>query len=94
MRTNLNVPYEQKDIARRLGAQWDIARKTWYIEDVTDIKQFMRWMPAHLTSPTKSVISKNATKLPVMSKKQKRKLAKREKSFKKIVANRIAREGK
>ena len=48
MRTNLNVPFAQKDRARKLGAQWDAAKKIWYIEDVEDVRPFMQWMAPHL----------------------------------------------
>lgn len=54
MRTYLNVPYEQKDAARKLGARWDGIRKQWYVENVENIGGFMRWMPAHLLGPVKS----------------------------------------
>ena len=54
MRTNLNVPYEEKDKARALGAQWDSARKTWYIENVENIKLFLPWINDKLKQPTKS----------------------------------------
>ena len=45
MRTDLRVPYAEKDEAKRLGARWDPARKVWYIENVADTAQFSRWMP-------------------------------------------------
>lgn len=49
MKTYLNVPFKEKDKAKRLGACWDIARKTWYIENVTNIEVFSKWMrPEHL----------------------------------------------
>jgi len=48
MKTYLKVPFSEKDQARRLGARWDIARKTWFIEDVENIASFLRWIPAHL----------------------------------------------
>jgi len=50
MRTNLKVPYEEKDDAKKLGARWDAARKTWYVENVENIAQFMRWMPNEVGS--------------------------------------------
>ena len=50
MRTNLKVPYEEKDDAKKLGARWDAARKTWYVENVENIEQFMRWMPNEVGS--------------------------------------------
>lgn len=45
MRIDLNVPFKEKDEANRLGANWDRARKTWYVEDVEDLKPFWRWIP-------------------------------------------------
>ena len=50
MRTNLKVPYEEKDDAKKLGARWDAARKTWYVENVENIAKFMRWMPNEAAS--------------------------------------------
>lgn len=44
MRINLNCPYAEKDQAKSLGARWDAARKTWYIENVEDLTPFMRWV--------------------------------------------------
>ena len=41
-RTNLNVPYEEKDIAKSYGAKWDKNRKTWYV--LGDTKKFLRWV--------------------------------------------------
>lgn len=49
MRVNLQVPYEQRDLARRRGAHWDKTRKTWFVENVADLGPFLRWMPRHLT---------------------------------------------
>ncbi len=46
MRTDLRVPYAEKDEAKRLGARWDPARKVWYIENVADTAPFSRWMPS------------------------------------------------
>ena len=46
MRTNLRVPFAEKDDAKRLGAKWDPARKVWYIEDKADISPFSRWLPS------------------------------------------------
>lgn len=48
---NLNVPYEAKDQARRLGACWDAARKTWYVENVENMEAFLPWIPAYLKRP-------------------------------------------
>lgn len=55
MRTNLKVPFEDKFKAKQLGAKWDAARKTWYIEDVDNIEKFLDWIDDKLKQPTKSV---------------------------------------
>ena len=46
MRTNLKVPFAEKDEAKRLGARWDPANKVWYVKDVADLSAFARWSPA------------------------------------------------
>ena len=48
---NLNVPFDEKDSARRAGAKWDLARKTWFVERVEDLTPFLKWMPERLTRP-------------------------------------------
>ena len=45
MRINLTTPFAEKDKAKALGARWDVARKTWYIEDVEDLTPFRQWIP-------------------------------------------------
>lgn len=52
MRVNLNVPFSEKDKARRLGARWDAARNTWYVENVENLEAFLRWIPDRLKRPT------------------------------------------
>lgn len=54
MRVNLNVPYAEKDQAKRLGARWDAARRVWYVVDLPNLTPFLRWMPAHLKKPVKA----------------------------------------
>lgn len=51
MKVYLNVPYEQKDSAKRKGARWDGSRKQWFVENAENLADFMRWMPKHLTQP-------------------------------------------
>jgi hypothetical protein len=43
--TKLNVPYAEKDEARRLGARWDAERKTWYVPSGLLLTVFERWLP-------------------------------------------------
>ena len=45
MRTDLKVPFSEKEEAKVLGARWDGARKTWYIVDQEDLTPFLRWLP-------------------------------------------------
>jgi hypothetical protein len=40
----LNVPFAEKDEAKRLGARWDSARKKWYVPQGTDLNAFSRWI--------------------------------------------------
>jgi hypothetical protein len=70
MKTYLNVPYHQKDAAKRLGARWDGVAGRWYVDNAENIAAFMQWMPAHLRLP--------ANKEPVkfMSDREKREIEK------------------
>lgn len=45
MITYLNVPYAEKDRAKRSGARFDMSRKQWYVPDGIDLCMFMRWVP-------------------------------------------------
>jgi hypothetical protein len=48
---NLQVPFADKDQAKKLGARWDAARKVWYVENKTDMAPFSRWAPnSHVQS--------------------------------------------
>ena len=51
MRTNLIVPYADKDKAKSLGAKWDVALRMWYVENVENIDNFLQWMPDYLKRP-------------------------------------------
>lgn len=41
----LNVPFMEKDDAKRLGARWNSASKRWYIPAGVDNALFARWLP-------------------------------------------------
>lgn len=45
----LNVPFMEKDEAKRLGARWNSASKRWCIPVGVDAEPFMRWLPADFT---------------------------------------------
>jgi hypothetical protein len=47
MRTNLTVPFAEKDAAKSLGARWDPALRVWYISNVPDLAPFARWIHAN-----------------------------------------------
>ncbi|MBN8283763.1 DUF5710 domain-containing protein [Zoogloea sp.] len=47
MRTNLQVPFAEKDEAKRLGARWDATKRVWYVQNMTDPAVFKRWLPEH-----------------------------------------------
>lgn len=41
----LNVPFEEKDQAKSLGAQWDGSKRQWFVHDKnTDLYLFDKWM--------------------------------------------------
>jgi hypothetical protein len=44
----LNVPYVDKDEAKRLGARWDDAQRKWFISQIMDFRPFSRWLPDEL----------------------------------------------
>jgi len=44
MRIDLNVPYSEKDEARKLGARWDAKRQLWYLEEAVNLGDFLKWM--------------------------------------------------
>lgn len=50
-RQYLNVPYRQKDEAKRLGARFDWDVKRWYVTPGVDLSLFTRWLPVEGPSP-------------------------------------------
>ncbi|MBF8224531.1 DUF5710 domain-containing protein [Halomonas sp. 328] len=44
-RTDLKVPFSEKDEAKRLGARWDPENKVWYVPEGKDPSGFMKWLP-------------------------------------------------
>ncbi|KJV59284.1 putative dNA primase [Rickettsia felis str. Pedreira] len=44
-KTYLNVPYHEKDQAKRLGAKWDSTEKRWFVPSGVNIDFFARWLP-------------------------------------------------
>ena len=50
-KTFLDVPYREKEQAKRLGAKWDKAQKSWYVPEGTDLNPLAAWMPEHKKAP-------------------------------------------
>lgn len=44
-RVDLQVPFAEKDDAKRLGARWDGRQRTWYVPEGTDPTPFRKWLP-------------------------------------------------
>ena len=45
MKVWLDVPFEDKDLAKHRGAKWSVPHKRWYIEGAENVERFWRWMP-------------------------------------------------
>ena len=44
-KTLLSVPFEEKDLAKELGAKFDRETKSWYVPEGMDLEPFERWKP-------------------------------------------------
>ncbi len=40
----INVPYSEKDEAKKLGAWWDSQKKSWYVKRRKDYPKFYKWI--------------------------------------------------
>jgi len=49
-RVYLDVPFEDKDLVKELGAKWDRAGKSWYVPDGSDPNTFKTWVQNHEAS--------------------------------------------
>ena len=60
----LNVPFTEKNKAKKLGAKWDKDNKSWYISDKLDIKDFAKWnKPAEIKESKLSPVDEFAIAL-------------------------------
>lgn len=41
----LDVPYEEKDEAKRLGARWNPGERKWYVPEGRSLEPFAKWLP-------------------------------------------------
>lgn len=44
-RVFLNVPFEEKNAVKALGARFDGLTKRWFVESDGDLNKFARWIP-------------------------------------------------
>lgn len=51
MRVDLKAKYEDRFKLKALGARWDDARRTWYVENVENLVPFLPWIKASLKRP-------------------------------------------
>jgi putative DNA primase/helicase len=51
-RTYLAVPYNEREEAKALGAQWDGAKKAWYVGPEVDRTKITKWELRHQPEPT------------------------------------------
>jgi Domain of unknown function (DUF5710) len=47
-RIDLQVPFAEKDEAKRLGARWDSRQRTWYVPEGIGPAPFKKWLPETL----------------------------------------------
>lgn len=48
---SLAVPYDEKDLAKALGARWDGGARTWYVPVGRDPGPFSRWLRHEIPEP-------------------------------------------
>jgi exodeoxyribonuclease VII large subunit len=41
----LNVPFAEKEAAKKLGARWDPDLRKWFVPRGIDARKFERWLP-------------------------------------------------
>lgn len=41
----LNVPYAEKDLAKRNGARWDPNKRQWYVSSKENLENCLKWLP-------------------------------------------------
>lgn len=55
MRMYLDVPFNEKDDAKSLGAHWDTGFRSWYVNADQPLQCFVRWIPADASVPGPTV---------------------------------------
>lgn len=44
MHVLLDVPYQEKDLAKKRGARWNPQLKSWYVDDLTKVGAVSEWI--------------------------------------------------
>ena len=44
MNVLLDVPYQEKDLAKERGARWNPNLKSWYVNDINKVGAVSRWI--------------------------------------------------
>ena len=64
MRYDLNVPFQQKDLAKSQGARWDAVKRVWFYEGETLPDGLLTWYPdAARKSAVQKRISRTAAEI-------------------------------
>lgn len=42
--TDLHVPFEENNLAKKAGAKWDPQKKSWYAPAGSNLDKFRKWM--------------------------------------------------
>lgn len=63
----LNVAYEDRDLAKRLGARWDPALKRWYYTKGSPLDKVFAWRAAGADSRTAIPRTDTSTQTPHVS---------------------------
>lgn len=69
MKTYLNVPYSEKEDAKKLGAKWDIKKKKWYIENLQNFDTVHQWLDEDVKARREEIkIEKDKPLVPLSEK--------------------------
>lgn len=62
----LNVAYEDRDLAKRLGAMWDPSVKKWYCRKGSQLDKVFSWRSGQKvkTTPKKTPVGQNVSLKP------------------------------
>ena len=60
--TKLEVPYNEKDAAKVLGARWNKEQGFWYVPDGIQITPFEKWLPKYASSKSEKSSQPKPTK--------------------------------